>query len=267
MTELQKRFVFGALALVIFVPLMVWGGVLAQLVVGLLAMLAVAELLNMRRLSPTSVEGVLSMLGALVLTLPLENYLTFLPTGGNYAAFSIVVLFILGATVLQFRIYTFDDAVYPIASSLYVGLGFHFLLLAQMDSLPKLFFALLLVWVTDSGAYLLGRQFGKKKLAPRVSPNKSVEGFVGGILSAVVFAGVYLVIFPKVKGDYPYLVMLILTILFSAAAQFGDLVESALKRHFGVKDSGRLLPGHGGVLDRFDSLIFVLPIMHFFGLF
>lgn len=267
MTELQKRFVFGGLALALFVPLMVWGGVLAQLAVGLLAMLAVAELLKMRQISPTSVEGVLSMLGALVLTLPLENYLTFLPTGGNYAAFAMVVLFILGATVLQFGTYTFDDAVYPIASSFYIGLGFHSLLLAQMDSLPKLFFALILVWVTDSGAYLLGRQFGKKKLAPRVSPNKSVEGFVGGLLSAVIFAAIYLLIFPKVKADYPYLVMLILTALFSTTAQFGDLVESALKRHFGVKDSGRLLPGHGGILDRFDSIIFVFPIMHFFGLF
>lgn len=267
MKDLQKRVIFGAIALALFVPIMWVGGIVAQFVVGLLAVVAVTELLKMRGIAPTSVEGVLSMFGALLLTLPLELYLPFLPSGGNYAAFSIVVLVILGATVVQFGDYTFDDAVYPIASSVYVGLGFHALLLAQMHSRVMLFFALLLVWVTDSGAYLLGRQFGRRPLAPRVSPNKTIEGFMGGLLSAVVFAGIYLLIFPQVKGGYPYLVMLLLVAVFSAFAQFGDLVESALKRHYGVKDSGRVIPGHGGILDRFDSLIFVFPIMHFFGLF
>lgn len=267
MNDLQKRVIFGVLGLVLFLPIMWAGGVLSQMVVGLLAVLAVTELLRMRRLSPNSVEGVLSMLGALVLTLPMERYLPFLPTGGNYAAFAMVVLLILGATVVQFGKYTLDDAVYPIASSIYVGIGFHALLLAQMASRPKLFFALLLVWVTDSGAYLLGRRFGQRALAPRVSPHKTLEGFLGGILSALVFSVFYLLIFPEVKADYHYLIMLLLVPLFSAAAQFGDLVESALKRHYRVKDSGRLIPGHGGVLDRFDSLIFLFPIMHFFGLF
>lgn len=267
MTDLQKRVAFGAIALALFVPIMWVGGVFSQLVVGLLAMLAVAELLKMRKISPSSVEGVLSMLGALVLTLPLENYIPFLPANGNYVAFCVVVLIILGATVWQFGDYTFDDAVYPIASSFYIGLGFHSLLLAQMDSRAKLFFALFLVWMTDSGAYLLGRRFGKKKLAPRVSPHKTLEGFIGGLLSAMVFAAIYLLIFPEVKSGYHYLVMLILTAVFSVFAQFGDLVESALKRHYGVKDSGRVIPGHGGILDRFDSLIFVFPMMHFFGLF
>ncbi|MBM9832226.1 phosphatidate cytidylyltransferase, partial [Enterococcus faecalis] len=195
------------------------------------------------------------------------NYLPFLPTVGNYAAFALIVLIILGATVFQFGNYTFDDAVYPIASSVYVGLGFHGLILAQMDSRAKLFFALLLVWLTDSGAYLVGRQFGRRPLAPRVSPKKTVEGFLGGIISALIFAGIYLIFFPSVKAGYSYVVMLLLTAVFSAFAQFGDLVELALKRHYGVKDSGHVIPGHGGILDRFDSLIFVFPIMHFFGLF
>ncbi|MGT2667354.1 phosphatidate cytidylyltransferase [Streptococcus rifensis] len=267
MKDLQKRVIFGGIALALFVPIMWFGGVFSQLVVGFLAVVAVTELLKMRQIAPTSVEGVLSMFGVLLLTLPLEQYLPFLPTGGNYAAFSIVVLVILGATVIQFGDYTFDDAVYPIASSVYVGLGFHALLLAQMSSREVLFFALCLVWVTDSGAYLVGRQFGRRPLALRVSPKKTVEGFLGGIISALIFAGIYLIFFPSVKAGYSYVVMLLLVAVFSAFAQFGDLVESALKRHYGVKDSGRVIPGHGGILDRFDSLIFVFPIMHFFGLF
>lgn len=264
--DLQKRLIFGAIALALFIPVLWVGGTFAQLVIALLAMVAVSELLRMRGLSVASLEGGLTLLGTLVLTLPLENYLVFLPTDGNYVAFSIVALLILGATVWQFGTYTFADAVYPIATSYFIGTGFHALVLAQMSGLSKLFFALLIVWFTDSGAYLIGSFFGRRKLIPKVSPNKTLEGFWGGILSALVMAAIYLLVFKEVKV-YNYILMLLLTVMFSAAAQFGDLVESSLKRYFGVKDSGKVIPGHGGILDRFDSIIFVFPLMHFFGLF
>lgn len=265
--NLQKRLIFGAISLALFIPILLVGGVFSQLVMALLAVGTVTELLRMRRLTVSSLEGGLTMLAVLVLTLPLENYLSFLPTDGNYIAFAIIVLLILGATVLQFGTYTFADAVYPIATSFYVGVGFHSLILAQMDGLVKVFFALLIVWFTDSGAYLIGSSIGRRPLLPKVSPNKTLEGFLGGIASAVLMAAVYLIFFPAAKGHYHYFIMLILVALFSVFAQFGDLVESAIKRHFGVKDSGKVIPGHGGLLDRFDSVIFVFPIMHFFGLF
>ncbi len=265
--ELKKRLFFGGIAMALFIPILLVGGAAAQLVIGFLAMIAVAELLKMRRLSIFSVEGTLSMLGALVLTLPMENYLPFLPTDGNYVAFSLVVLLTLGATVFQFGTYTYADAVYPIASSFFIGMGFHSLVLAQMNGLATLFFALLIVWFTDSGAYLIGSFFGRRPLIAKVSPNKTVEGFLGGIASAVLMAAIYMLFFKEVRGTYSYPIMLVLVALFSVFAQFGDLVESSLKRYFGVKDSGQVIPGHGGILDRFDSIIFVFPIMHFFGLF
>ena len=100
-----------------------------------------------------------------------------------------------------------------------------------------------------------------------MSPNKTVEGSLGGIACAIVVTMIFMMLDRTVAGDYGWMTMILFTILFSIAAQFGDLVESAIKRHFGVKDSGRFIPGHGGVLDRFDSLIFVFPLMLFFGLF
>ncbi|MGT2754777.1 phosphatidate cytidylyltransferase [Streptococcus ovis] len=265
--DLQKRVVFGALALVIFIPLLVMGGVPFQLLIGLLAMIGTAELLKMNRLSPSSIEGVLAMLAALVLTLPLENYLSFLPTDGNYTAYAIVVLLLLSSVVFQIGQYSYSDVVYPIASSLYVGFGFHQLVSARMDGINTVLFALFIVWATDIGAYMIGRQIGRRKLMPRVSPNKTLEGSLGGILSAVVVAAIFLLFDKQLAGQYSFLEMMGLVALFSIFAQFGDLVESAIKRHFGVKDSGKLIPGHGGILDRFDSLIFVFPLMHFFGLF
>ena len=139
---------------------------------------------------------------------------------------------------------------------------------ARSAGFEVLLFALFIVWATDIGAYLFGRRFGRHKLMPDVSPNKTIEGALGGILSAVVVAALFLV-FTANKGLFPYQmpVMLVLTVLFSIVGQFGDLVESSIKRHYGVKDSGNILPGHGGILDRFDSLLFVFPIMHLCGLF
>ncbi|HFI0150476.1 TPA: phosphatidate cytidylyltransferase [Streptococcus suis] len=265
--DLQKRVIFGGIALVIFLPFVWMGGVSFQLFAGLLAMIATAELIKMHRLSPSSIEGGLAMLASLVLTLPLENYLSFLPTDGNYTAFAIVVFILLGSTVFNLGTYSYSEVVFPIASSFYVGIGFHNLVLARMDGLNKVLFALFIVWATDIGAYMIGRQIGRHKLIPKVSPNKTVEGFFGGILSAVVVAMVFLLVDKTVNTQYPFWVMLLLVALFSVFAQFGDLVESAIKRHFGVKDSGKIIPGHGGILDRFDSLIFVFPIMHFFGLY
>jgi phosphatidate cytidylyltransferase len=190
-----------------------------------------------------------------------------LPTDGNYTAYAIVVFLLLGATVFNIGRYNYSDVVFPIASSFYVGIGFHSLVLARMDGLNKVFFALCLVWATDIGAYMIGRQFGRRKLLPKVSPNKTVEGFVGGILSAVVVAIIFLIVDKSLLAGYSFGMILLLVVIFSIFSQFGDLVESAIKRHFGVKDSGKIIPGHGGILDRFDSMIFVFPIMHFFGLF
>lgn len=265
--DLQKRVIFGAIALAIFTPFLLAGGMGFQFFVGLLAMIATAELIKMRRLAPNSIEGVLAMLASLVLTLPLQNYLTFLPTDGNYTAYAIVVFLLLGATVFNIVRYNYSDVVFPIASSFYVGIGFHSLVLARMDGLDKVFFALCLVWATDIGAYMIGRRFGRRKLLPKVSPNKTVEGFVGGILSAVVVAIIFLIVDKSLLAGYSFGMMLLLVVIFSIFSQFGDLVESAIKRHFGVKDSGKIIPGHGGILDRFDGMIFVFPIMHFFGLF
>lgn len=264
---MQKRVIFGGAALAVFLPFLFLGGIFFQLFVGILAIIAVSEMLKMKGLEIFSFEGILTMLAAFVLTVPLDNYLTFLPIDGNFSTFSLVVFLILAGTVLNTGHYSFDDAAFPIASSLYVGIGFQNLINARTTGLDKVFLALFIVWATDIGAYMIGRQFGNRKLMPAVSPNKTVEGSLGGILSAVVIAFVFMLFDKAVYAPHNFFVMLLLVVLFSIFAQFGDLVESSIKRHFGVKDSGKLIPGHGGILDRFDSMIFVFPIMHFFGLF
>jgi phosphatidate cytidylyltransferase len=126
-------------------------------------------------------------------------------------------------------------------------------------SVHFLFFALALNWVGDSAAYYVGRQFGKHKLAPVVSPGKSWEGAIASVFGAVLFGLLYLGYFvPQI----PRWQVALLAAVANFAGQLGDLAESALKRGAGVKDSSNLLPGHGGILDRVDSSLFALPVVY-----
>jgi phosphatidate cytidylyltransferase len=126
-------------------------------------------------------------------------------------------------------------------------------------SVHLLFFALALNWVGDSAAYYVGRRFGKHKLAPVVSPGKSWEGAAASVFGAVLFGLLYLGHFvPRIA----WWQVVLIAALANGAGQFGDLAESALKRGAGVKDSGNLLPGHGGFLDRLDSSLFALPVVY-----
>ena len=264
--DLQERTLFAVLALAIFLPVLFAGGLLLQIGIGLLAMLAVHELLHMKGLKTMTIEGVLTLFATFALTIPLENYLTFLPVDGNVVVYSVLITIMLGTTVFS-KSYTIEDAVFPIAVSFYVGFGFNALLDARVAGFDKVLLPLFIVWATDSAAYLIGMNFGKHKLAPRVSPNKSIEGFIGGILGAVLVTVIFMLVDSTVALPYGIYRMSLFAVFFSVAGQFGDLIESAMKRHFGVKDSGKFIPGHGGVLDRFDSMLVVFPIMHLFGLF
>lgn len=264
---MKERIIWGGIAAAVFIPFLIIGSLPFQLFVGGLAMIAVSEMLKMKGLEIFSFEGVLAMLAAFVLTIPMDNYLTFLPIDANFATFGLMVFLILAGTVLNIEHYSFDDAAFPIASSLYVGIGFQNLVNARMSGIDKVLLALFIVWATDMGAYFIGRKIGKRKLLPKVSPNKTIEGSLGGIACAIVTAMIFMLVDKAVYAPHNFFVMIIFVIFFSIFAQFGDLVESSIKRHFGVKDSGKLIPGHGGILDRFDSMIFVFPIMHLFGLF
>ncbi len=122
-----------------------------------------------------------------------------------------------------------------------------------------LMFALVVNWAGDTGAYYIGRRFGRRKLAPMVSPGKTWEGAIASLCAAMIFGLIFL---PLTIPGTSFLKAGLISLLANIAGQLGDLAESAVKRSAGVKDSGRLLPGHGGMLDRVDSSLFTFPVLY-----
>ncbi len=142
---------------------------------------------------------------------------------------------------------------------LYVYAAWNTAFLLRALSPYWLTFGLVVNWIGDTGAYYVGRYFGKNRLAPQISPGKTWEGAAASVLSAVVFGAVFL---PRTIPSVKVWQAVLFSLLANVAGQVGDLAESAMKRGAGVKDSGTLLPGHGGMLDRVDSSLFSLPVLY-----
>lgn len=248
-------------ALAIFIPLIIIGHLPLTIAAIALALVAMSEILIMKKMFLTSFSAIMSYIGVIIMTVP-KSWLSFLPAQFNrLTTFYLVVILILLNTVIHKGRFSFDDAGVLVLGMLYIGIGFNAFIQARAVNFVTLLYGMLIVWLTDSGAYIFGRQFGKHKLAPRVSPHKTIEGSVCGTVFATVILAIYLLFFHV--GYHNYWMMVFVTLLLSIFGQFGDLIESALKRYYGVKDSGKILPGHGGILDRFDSMLMVMPALYY----
>lgn len=255
---MKTRVITALLALLVFVPI-VWYGSL-PLLMGTIALglVAMSEIFMMKKIPFFSLIGLFTSFITILIILP-DQYLTaLLPGLGIWHIYFIYAMSLLVMTVLSKNTFTFDDAGVLLLASLYIGTGFHYFYQTAELGFWMVMFVMTIIWATDVGAYLMGMRFGKNKLAPIISPNKSIEGAIGGILTAVVVAIIYLQFYNPLNLSIP--VAILLVVLSSIIGQLGDLTESAYKRYFGVKDSGKILPGHGGILDRFDSTLFVMPL-------
>src|SRR5699024_396371 len=172
--------------------------------------------------------------------------------------FLVFLIILLAFTVLAKNKFNFDDAGFVLIATASIGISFQALIDTRMAGLDYLLLILFIIWATDSGAYFVGKYFGKRKLWPEISPNKTIGGALGGILLELVAGSIFLLIS---QIDYSFVSVFGITVLISVVGQIGDLVASAMKRHYQVKDSGKIFPGHGGILDRLDSLLFVLLVL------
>jgi phosphatidate cytidylyltransferase len=161
----------------------------------------------------------------------------------------------------------FRDWAWTIVGALYVGwmLSYWLNLRGLEDGRNWVYLAMLTTFANDTGAFFIGRAKGKHKLAPTISPAKTWGGAIGGLISAILAAVVIAMVLNLISPfTFKYWQIILLGFLVGLFAQLGDLVESLLKRNMGVKESGNLLPGHGGILDRFDSLIFVGAVVYYY---
>ncbi len=262
---LYQRVLTGVIGGTLLLGIVWYGGVPFQLVFALLAGLAFRELVKMRGFGTFSAPALLGYLVTLGLaTHPLwrESWeLSAAPDSISIFWLILVLFSFLTISVVSKNRYTFQDMTYLFAGTLYVGLAFQCAIMLRIDEglgLRYFLFLLLLMWSSDSFAYFVGRALKGPKIWPAISPNKTVSGSFGGVVGAmlvgIVFAAMY---------DLPLWPWLLMSAVLSVVGQLGDFVESGLKRSLDVKDSGTLLPGHGGVLDRFDSLIFSAPLAYY----
>ena len=281
MSELAKRVAFGVVAAPVALAIVLAGG--APLA-GLLAIASAIAAWEFFRIARAAGHAPFADLGAaLAGIVPLAVHATFLGLlQPRYSYFAAVLLVLLGLSIWARGANgkPLGAVAVTVLGVLYTGglLSFGYAIRyhdyavggVSLGSVPiaaggiLLGLPLVLTWATDTGAYFVGRSVGGRKLIPAVSPGKTVSGAIGGVVTSVLVTWLYVTFLlrPSAQLAMTTASVIVFGVIVSVAAQVGDLVESLLKREAGVKDSGALLPGHGGVLDRLDSLFFVLPTAH-----
>jgi phosphatidate cytidylyltransferase len=266
---MAKRIVWGLMGAVIFLGLIWLGKIWFTLAVGALATLGVleyAQLIKKQNMRPQTEAMLVLSLSLLALI-----HINSLNPGNFFLNSERVLTFFLFLTFLVMLIHELLrgnpeqgllNAAANLFGTVYIGFMFAYILMVRfmpgVDGLFYVLFTFLITWFNDTAAYFIGINFGKHKLSPRISPQKSIEGSIGGLLGGVIGSAILASIFGK-----PVLLLVVMGALVVIAGQIGDLIESIIKRNAGVKDSGIFLPGHGGLLDRFDSLLLAAPVVYY----
>lgn len=259
---MKQRIITGLIAGSIFLAAVTLGEYWYAGLILALAYVGHQEFMRLNAIRVTSFVSISSMLATLVLVFPWQHAFDIHVSAMMVTWVLLAVL--LSTTVLTKNKVTLDHAALAFIGAIYVGFGFRYMIEARLEhGLFWTIFVFVLIWVSDSGAYFSGRAFGRTKLWPSISPNKTVEGAVGGTLLTIGVAIAFIVFGHETMPIWKAATIGLLVAIFG---MFGDLIQSAYKRIRDIKDSGQLLPGHGGVLDRCDSWIIVFPIIGLLGL-
>jgi len=256
------RLISGIILVILAVFLLMQGGTFLFLVSMAISLIGLFELYRVMKIEK-ELPGIVGYLAVLsyyaLLWFQAEGYTTFL-----FIASLMVLMTIYVVTFPKFGTEQITVAFFGI---FYVGLMFSYLY--QVRSMPAgkylVWLIVLSSWGCDTCAYCVGMLIGKHKMAPKLSPKKTVEGAVGGVAGAAVLGALYGLYFEQAMGDLlsPVVVSAAACAIAAVISQIGDLAASAIKRNHGIKDYGHLIPGHGGILDRFDSMIFTAPAIYF----
>jgi phosphatidate cytidylyltransferase len=261
---LKQRLITGVIAGAGFLSVVYVGGIWLTLLLAVIAMLGYYEYSKLEKFNGYEPIVIIGYSAIIYAVIPWDYY------GWNFLPFPsemiwLIMFVFMALPVIYKNKLSIDQVSFMFLGIIYLGFGFHYMVLTRLLD-DGLFWTLLIfacIWAADSGAYFTGIAIGKHKLLPEISPKKTIEGAIGGVVISVAAALCF-------YGFKPELLSLsnaiILGVVIAIAGQLGDLIESAYKRIRHVKDSGSILPGHGGILDRCDSWLIVFPVVYILSL-
>lgn len=267
MKNLVTRVLIAIIAIPILINIVLYGEEVLVAFVSLLTVLGFYEFMKMTKTRVRLFPQII-----LFVWLPASNWLVFY-FGESMLLYSLLVGFFVTTLSAVFRhdvALASTRIVFTLFGLVYVSMFNFFILIRETDLLRIaeyreagvwILFAFAVIWICDTAAYFVGSQIGIHKMSPVISPNKSWEGFAGGMMFGTLTGFIFSFFALK---DIAVWQLVLAAFAIALIGQLGDLVESIFKRRFGVKDSSSIIPGHGGILDRFDSLLFALPTLYFF---
>lgn len=254
---MKNRVLSSSFLLLLFIPFIIAGGSLFAALVLVTGILAFHELFSLK-LKGRKLSILLEVLSYLIVGfLILNNFKTNdLNIILDYRVLTFIIFIYMIPLVIigDNKKYNLQDAFYLMGIVIFIGLSFNLIILIRNYSVELLIYMLLITCFTDMFGLITGKLIGKTKLAPNISPNKTIEGLVGGTIMGTFMGIIY---YLTVINSTSFINIFMVTIILSLVGQIGDLIFSQIKRYYNQKDFSNIIPGHGGVLDLFDSLIFV----------
>lgn len=256
---MQERVISAIVMAIICIPILIIGKELFAYSVAILSVIGLYELLTMRETKKEFpfILKIFAYILVVFFSLRNSSSIEFITTlDYRVMAFIMFVFFMPMVFINNSKKYNINDALFLTGSILFIGLSFNLIIITRNYDISYIVYLLLTTMVTDTYAYFTGRLIGKNPLAKEISPNKTIEGSFGGLFMGTIIASIFYHIAINPQLSFMYLIPI--TLILATVGQIGDLVFSAIKRYYGKKDYSNLIPGHGGILDRLDSIIFVI---------
>lgn len=262
---MKKRTISAVIAALIFVPLYIIGGLAFNIAIYIVALLGLREFIkakNVKKETPLFIEFISYVMLSLLVFSTLTSNTVILNFDLRILAGCMLVFSIPALFYQDKKIYTISDAFYFIGGIIFLGISFSLIILIRNIDINLLTYLLIITIITDTYAYITGSLIGKHKLLEEVSPKKTWEGTIGGSVFGTILAVMFYI--TVIDSTLPLIAVIVMTLFLSIIGQFGDLVFSSIKRYYKIKDFSSIMPGHGGILDRLDSIIFVVLAFTFF---
>lgn len=252
---MKERVISAFIALLIVIPLILLGNECFNILVVILGLISLKELLNLKKNIPDMMKYISYVLFIMLIFYGYTFNGKILLMNFSFILISFIILYFSLIYYSNNKKYSIEDVFYLFSSIIFLSAAFNLFIVVRTKGLLLTLYLLLVTTMTDTFAYIFGCKFGKRKLIPKISPNKTVEGFLAGLLFGTIISSVFYIL---CIDSSTILLTILISFVLSIVGQCGDLVFSQIKRHFGIKDFSNIMPGHGGILDRLDSIIFVL---------